>query len=66
MNFYALLLKNGIGVQANVEEAAKYYKQAADKGNKDAMLNYAHLLEKGEGVPQDLDEARRYCEMAKK
>lgn len=34
---YASMLESGDGIAANAEEAARYYKMAADSGNQDAL-----------------------------
>jgi TPR repeat protein len=39
---YGTCLENGIGVQLNEKEAARYYQQSANQGNKDALA----ILEK--------------------
>jgi localization factor PodJL len=49
----------GKGVQANAEEAARWYGRAASKGLALAQFRYASLLEKGHGVKKDLAQARR-------
>ena len=49
----------GRGVQANPEEAARWYERAASKGIALAQFRYASMLEKGHGVKKDLAEARR-------
>jgi len=49
----------GRGVQANAEEAARWYERAASKGVAMAQFRYAAMLEKGRGVKKDLAQARR-------
>ena len=39
MNNYWYMLQKGKGVKANIEEALKYYKMAADKGYSDSLYN---------------------------
>lgn len=46
MNNYAALLEEGQGVNADMNEAAKYYKMATEKGEKTAIINYAYMLKK--------------------
>lgn len=41
-------------------EAAKYYKNAADKGNINAMINYGFILKCGDGIPIDKKETATY------
>jgi localization factor PodJL len=54
----------GRGVTADLSEAAKWYKLAADKGSAPAQYRYANLLEKGTGVPRDLAQALVYYRQA--
>ena len=49
----------GRGVQANPEEAARWYERAASRGVALAQFRYASMLEKGHGVKKDLGQARR-------
>ena len=49
----------GRGVPADLEEAARWYERAANKGLAPAQFRYASLLEKGQGVKKDLGQARR-------
>ncbi len=48
----------GKGVPVNFEQAALWFKRAADKGLVPAQFRLASLLEKGKGVPKDIDRAR--------
>ncbi len=49
----------GRGVPASLEEAARWFERAANKGVTPAQFRYASLLEKGQGVKKDLVQARR-------
>ena len=64
MNKYGEILKKGEGVEVNKEEAAQYFKMAADRGNPAGMFNYGNMLYKGEGVEINKEEAARYFKMA--
>ncbi|HET9619186.1 MAG TPA: hypothetical protein VFP74_18620 [Pseudolabrys sp.] len=55
----AVRYSEGRGVQANAEEAARWYERAAGKGVALAQFRYAAMLEKGHGVRKDLAQARR-------
>jgi localization factor PodJL len=55
----AVRYAEGHGVQANAEEAARWYERAAGKGVALAQFRYAAMLEKGRGVKKDLSQARR-------
>jgi len=48
---------NGDGVTQSYEEAARWYRLAADQGWVHAMTNLGGMYEQGLGVPQDLGEA---------
>ena len=56
---YGVMLYNGIGVNLNKKEAAKYFKMAADEGDVSGMRNYAIMLENGEGMKANKREAAR-------
>ena len=55
---------DGEGVPADVKEASRYCKLAADKGHVDAMFNYGKMLKNGRGVAVNEEEACRYYKMA--
>ena len=65
-NFFQnyLKFKHGRGVPADMEEAGRYCKLAADKGHTRAMFNYGKMLSEGRGVPVNETEACRYYKMA--
>lgn len=44
----------GEGVEVDIEKAKQYYKEAADRGNSDAMNNYAWIL-----IHQDSNQSNR-------
>lgn len=64
MNNYAAMLEEGQGVNADMNEAAKYYKMAAEKGEKTAIINYAYMLKKGKIDNSDTQEVMKYYKMA--
>lgn len=57
---YGLLLAKGVGVSKNKEEACRYLKMAANKGDIDVMTNYDRMLEEDDdeemNEEEDLDE----------
>ena len=55
----AVRFADGRGVPANVEEAARWFERAANKGLAPAQFRYGSLLERGQGVKKDLAQARR-------
>ncbi|KAH0791322.1 sel1 repeat family protein [Histomonas meleagridis] len=55
----AFILENEI---KNIEEAAKYYKKAADLNSIDCCKYYSQMLELGKGVSKDLIESIFYYE----
>jgi TPR repeat protein len=48
---------DGRGVERDIDEAAKWYRKAAEKGVKEAQFRLGGLYERGEGVPKDLEYA---------
>ena len=61
---FGLCLANGFGVTQNLEEAARYFKLAADQGSVWAQIRYARCLEIGSGVAKDISQALNYYEQA--
>lgn len=53
----AYMLQNGIGVQKNLKEAAKWASRAADQGEPSSQLGLGMLYLKGVGVPRDYQQA---------
>src|SRR5207245_4013321 len=47
----------GIGVEKDSNEAAKWYRSAADQGDADSATRLGMMLYKGDGIGQDLQEA---------
>src|SRR4030065_731135 len=56
--------RKGDGVQKNAEEAAKWYRKAADQGVPDAQFTLGKMYRTGEGVPQDNAEAAKWYRKA--
>ncbi len=50
----------GVGTPVNYDEAAKWLKKAAARGNADAQYYLACLYEYGKGVKQDFTAARKW------
>lgn len=48
----------------NKEEASRYFKKAADKGNVESMLKYSHGLNNADGIDSNKDEAVTYIKIA--
>ncbi|MDX2103483.1 MAG: tetratricopeptide repeat protein [Alphaproteobacteria bacterium] len=48
------------GTSPNDAEAARWFRRAADRGDREAMLRLSALYATGRGVPQDADEAARW------
>lgn len=46
------------------EEAAGYYRKAAEQGDADGMFGYGVMLAAGEGIKKDLNEGRRWIQKA--
>jgi len=55
----ALRFAEGRGVPASLEEAARWFRRAADRGLAPAQYRLGSLLEKGQGVKKDTEAARR-------
>jgi uncharacterized protein len=47
------LYRTGQGVAQDYREAAKWYLEAANRGNASAQFHLAMMYDKGEGVEQD-------------
>lgn len=58
------IYEKGLGVTPNFEEAARWYRTAAEKGHARAQSNLGFLFEKGLGVKKDLAEAQRWYRKA--
>jgi TPR repeat protein/serine/threonine protein kinase len=61
---YAQYLQFDTKVQANLTEARKYFRLAADQGDVDAQLHSAHCAYQGKGGPVNLVEASIYFKHA--
>ena len=48
------------GVDVDFEEAASWYRKAAENGHVEAMYALAEMYEEGRGVEQDIDEAVKW------
>ena len=58
---------NGLGpVQLNVEEAARWYRRAAEKNNADAQFALANAYSIGRGVPVNPQQAMKWLTQAAK
>ena len=55
--FLARMYAAGQGVEQDFERAAKWYREAAEKGVGDAQFRLGRLYETGEGVPGDVEYA---------
>jgi uncharacterized protein len=66
MTLLAELYANGLGVNNNDDEAAKWYKLAADRGDREAMFALAMFRLGGRAGPRDSAEAARLLAAAAK
>ncbi len=65
MNMVGRFYEEGWGdVEKNYEEAAKWYRRAADGENEYGMYNYARMLELGLGCEKDTALAKEYYKKA--
>ena len=55
--FVGRMYAEGRGVPQNREEAAKWFRKAAEKGVQDAQFRLGGMYERGEGVPTDMEYA---------
>ena len=53
LNNLGYIYQNGIGIEKDLEKAANYYKQSAEKGNSCGMYNYGLALQYGLGVEKN-------------
>lgn len=58
------LRDGGLDTIPNAEEALRYFRFAAEKGHRKAVLNVAYMYEKGLGIPKDSAEAFRWYQRA--
>jgi TPR repeat protein len=54
----------GHGVEQDKEEAVKWWRKAADKGDTDAMVRLGNAYDHGNGVEQDKEEAIKWWRKA--
>jgi len=59
-----MIYEEGSGLAADLAQAARWYRKAADHGNRLAQNNLGHLFEKGAGVHPDIVEAIRLYKLA--
>jgi len=62
--FLGRLYADGRGVEKSPEEAAKWFRKAAEKGVQEAQFRLAGAYERGEGVPKDLEYAYGWYSVA--
>ena len=55
---------NGQGLSQDYDEAAKWYRLAAEQGNATAQSNLGSMYYSGEGVPQDYVQAYMWVSLA--
>lgn len=58
------MLHDGIGVEKNVEESARYFEMAALKEDIDSAFEYAEMLYNGDGVGLDKKKAADFYRIA--
>ena len=63
-NNLGFMYENGIGIAQSVEEAAKWYKKAAEQGFVHAQYSLGTLYANGDGVPQSHEEAAKWYRLA--
>ena len=60
------LYEAGIGVERDLQQAAKLFRQAAQAGDAEAQYALAVMLQTGVGQPQDFEQARLWLQRAAK
>jgi len=60
----ALMYHRGQGITKDYDEAAKWYRLAAEQGFSKAQANLGVMYGEGHGVPQDYAEAARWFRLA--
>lgn len=55
--YLGVMYANGQGIEKDYEEAAKWYRKAAEQGIPQAQYRLANLYVEGKGVPQDFEIA---------
>lgn len=60
----AQMYANGEGIAQDYQEAAKWYRLAAQQGHNKAKFQLGMLYKKGLGVAQDYQEATRWLKQA--
>ena len=53
-----LMCANGMGMERNAAEAAKWYAVAAEQGHAQAQFFLGLLYANGDGIPADAEQAR--------
>jgi TPR repeat protein len=55
-----VMAENGFGMPKDLEQAAAWYRKAADQGNTDAQFNLGAMYEHGIGMPVNYAQAARW------
>ena len=64
--YAGLAYMDGISVEQDYKEAARYFRLAANQGNSEARTNLAYLFQEGLGVEKDLEKAFKMYRTAAK
>jgi TPR repeat protein len=59
-----VLYASGDGVEKNMTEAVKWWRSAAEQGQRTAQFNLAQILTEGKEVTKDLVEAYKWYSLA--
>lgn len=54
----------GDGVEKDMQQAAMWYRKAAEQGDADAQHNIAVMYRNGDGVEKDIQQAVMWCRKA--
>ena len=61
---FAEILMSGKGIKQNMREAVKWFSNAAEKGNMQAILALGYAYSKGNGIAKDLTKAFEFFQKA--
>lgn len=62
--FLGRMYADGRGVEKSPQEAARWFRKAAEKGVREAQIRLAGFYQHGEGVPKDLEYAYGWYSVA--
>ncbi|MBM3608226.1 MAG: sel1 repeat family protein [Alphaproteobacteria bacterium] len=64
MTLLGEIYRDGLGVKPDAAAAARWFQQAATRGDRQAAFALARIYLEGAGTPKDMTQARKYLEQA--